>query len=921
MAINQRGHAPGSVDARSLTELADLLPVGVFTTDAEGRCTYVSERWTELSGLAEKAALGRGWIEALFPDDRAAVSRAWHRFAEGPEPLSVEFRFCRPDGKTRWVRAQARAERDEQGRFVGSVGTVTQRTDRRAVISRVTQILERSSEMVAVIDPAGKILWANEAAERELGHERATKFGTSIFDLVHPEDRRRATEGLARVTAEETPAPVNLRIGGADGTWHELEVVATNLLDEPTVRGVALSARDLTERRHLERRVHELEHSFSAAFELSPVGRALVDLHGNWLQVNAPFAAMLGSRPEDLRGRDGIDLVHPDDQRRVRAELARLVAGDVDRATVNTRFVRPDGATVWVRFTVWHVYGDDGQPLYFATDAVDVTEQLTAAAELAAGEEWLRALLEHSSDLIIVLDADLRVSYLSSAAESLVGLPASETMGMTATELVHPDDLELVAARVAGVLAEPGATGRVNCRVRHRDGSYRWVEAVGQNLLDHPAVAGLVINARDITDRVRSDAVLRATQDRFEALVEHASDLITVNDLEGIVTYVSPSSASVLGYEPADLVGTQARDLIHPDDVDRVERTAAEQFARGVPAPIQYRARHRDGSWRDFEAIVTDLIEEPSVLGVVTNARDITDRRFAERRASGLVEILEATNELVVVSDVRGTINYANRSARALLGARERQHVSELSSPTSRERLRGEIMPEVRRRGAWSGELELVDRDGRRFPVAATVQAHRDDDGSVARLATIAHDISELKAAQRRLEFDATHDALTSLPNRALFREIGERALSRARRTSDDLAVLFLDLDGFKLVNDSYGHDIGDLLLGMVARRLREAVRAGDVLARLGGDEFVILCENPRGEHQMLELSERIIETVSQPFAIDGHEVRVGLSIGIAFSQGTEEGIGELVRDADVALYRAKHEGRGRAQVFDESLL
>jgi diguanylate cyclase (GGDEF)-like protein len=202
-----------------------------------------------------------------------------------------------------------------------------------------------------------------------------------------------------------------------------------------------------------------------------------------------------------------------------------------------------------------------------------------------------------------------------------------------------------------------------------------------------------------------------------------------------------------------------------------------------------------------------------------------------------------------------------------------------------------------------------------------TVQAHRDDDGSVARIATIAHDISEMKAAQRRLEFEATHDALTSLPNRALFREIGERALARAGRTSEELAVLFLDLDGFKLVNDSYGHDTGDLLLGMVARRLREAVRAGDVLARLGGDEFVILCENPRGEHQMLELSARIIETVSKPFAIDRHEVRVGLSIGIAFSHGGEEGISGLIRDADIALYRAKHEGRGRARLFSESLV
>jgi diguanylate cyclase (GGDEF)-like protein/PAS domain S-box-containing protein len=596
------------------------------------------------------------------------------------------------------------------------------------------------------------------------------------------------------------------------------------------------------------------------------------------------------------------------------------MAGQVDRVTGDVRFLRADRNTVWGRFTVWYVRGADREPLYFATDVTDVTEQVKAEAERDAAEQRLTALLEHSSDLIIVLDAEGRVTDRSPATKSLSGLPASETMGMAATELVHPDDLDLVAAKLARLLSEPGATETVTCRVRARDGSYRWVEAIGQNLLDHPAVGGLVINTRDITERLENEEALREAQDRFGALVEHASDLITVNDLDGIVTYVSPSSRGVLGYEPSELVGTQARDLMHPDDIQRVEDAAFDQFARGLAEPIRYRARHRDGSWRLIEAVVRDLLDEPSVRGFVTNARDITERDFAERQAAAMVEILEATNELVIVSDPTGAIVSANRSARALLGARERQHVSNLSSEASRERLRTEIMPEVRRRGAWSGELELIDPDGRPIPVAVTVQAHRDEDGNVARIATIAHDISELKAAQRRLEFDATHDPLTHLPNRALFREIGERALARARRTGDEVAVLFLDLDGFKLVNDSYGHDTGDLILGLVARRLQEALRAGDVLARLGGDEFVILCENPRTDQQMLDLSSRIIEAVSQPFPIDGHEVVVGLSIGIALSHGAE-GIGALIRDADIALYRAKHAGRGRAQLFDESLL
>jgi diguanylate cyclase (GGDEF)-like protein/PAS domain S-box-containing protein len=824
--------------------------------------------------------------------------------------------------------------------------------------------------------------------------------------------------------------------------------VSSNLLDEPFLRGIVLIARDLTDRYALQRRVHELEHSFTAAFRHSPVGRGVADLNGRWVQVNVALATMLGQDPADLVAAPGINSVDPAQRDQVWAEFRSLAAGEADSVTVDVCFLRPDGETRWGHFTTWLVVDDDGKPLHYAADVTDVTEvraareaeertrreyealieqssdiisilepdgafrsssaastrvlgyepgyvppgglpgvlhpdDIDAAArafrEIGRGERgpaepWvvrvratdgtyrhletvahdrsndedvrgivlnsrditervqaeetaraaegrLRALLEHSSDVIVLMDADGHIVYVSPANERLFGRARDEVQGSYGLFAIHPDDRSQVIGALQRVLAQPEGRVDVTLRVEHADGTYRHVEAVAQNRVDDPLVRGVVWNIRDITPRLEAIAELHEAQARFAALIHHASDLISVNRLDGVLTYVSPSASGVLGYAPRELLGTQARALIHPDDINRVERTAFEQFARGVVEPIEYRARRNDGSWREVEAIITNLLDEPAVEGIVTNARDVTDRRTAERRALELVEILEATNEIVVMSDPRGSIVYANRSARSLLDVHEGQHVGALSSETSRERLRIEIMPPVRRRGSWSGELELVDPHGNIIPVAATVQAHRDEVGALVRIATVAHDISDLKAAQRRLEFDATHDTLTGLANRALFREISERALALSRRTGEPVAVLFLDLDGFKLVNDSYGHDVGDLLLATVARRVVEAIRAGDVLARLGGDEFVILCERPRSEHQMLELADRIIETVSQPFTIDDREVCVGLSIGIAFSHPKGSGIAELIRDADVALYRAKHEGRGRAWLFDESLL
>jgi len=181
---------------------------------------------------------------------------------------------------------------------------------------------------------------------------------------------------------------------------------------------------------------------------------------------------------------------------------------------------------------------------------------------------------------------------------------------------------------------------------------------------------------------------------------------------------------------------------------------------------------------------------------------------------------------------------------------------------------------------------------------------------------TNAHDIRELKDVQRLLHHQATHDALTGLTNRQLFQELGEQALARADREGTAVAVLFLDLDRFKRVNDTHGHPIGDKLLVEIGHRLRDSVRRGDTVARFGGDEFAICCEHPAGRVEMFELAARVIEALSRPAQIDSITAQVGVSIGIAIGAGARVTIDTLLRDADVALYQAKEQGRGRAVIF-----
>jgi diguanylate cyclase (GGDEF)-like protein/PAS domain S-box-containing protein len=297
-------------------------------------------------------------------------------------------------------------------------------------------------------------------------------------------------------------------------------------------------------------------------------------------------------------------------------------------------------------------------------------------------------------------------------------------------------------------------------------------------------------------------AEARRSEARFRSLVQHSSDVIAVLDGDATVRFASPSVERLFGYPPESLVGTRLLDVLHPDDA--AEATAFLSGLAGEPgatARVAWRLRHPDGSWLNVESVATNLLSEPNVAGIVVNARDVTDRTKLEAQ----------------------------------------------------------------------------------------------------------------------LAYQAFHDPLTQLANRALFRDRVEHALARAGRSPEHVAVLFLDLDQFKAVNDTRGHAAGDQLLVQVAGRLLNATRGSDTVARLGGDEFALLIENVQHARDELIVAERILKAMTRPVAIGAAEVVIGCSIGIASAQDGETAE-ELLRNADVAMYRAKQGGRGGFAVFEPEM-
>jgi len=418
------------------------------------------------------------------------------------------------------------------------------------------------------------------------------------------------------------------------------------------------------------------------------------------------------------------------------------------------------------------------------------------------------------------------------------------------------------------------------------------------------------------------------TERRFKALVQHAADMIVVTDADGRLTYVSPSFEEHLGYAPSYATSLLGDDLAHPDDFRQVtEKFGATPLGAGETLACELRIRAADGSWHWFEITVSDLLHDPDVAGVVSNLHEITDRKASEAALAEAEERFrtsfdEAPIGMILVSQA-GRILRANRAFGEIVGRHQEEltglTATELTHPDDREvssswtkrLLAGEV-------SNYQIEKRYLHADGRAVWASLHASFVRDPDGNPLYAIGQIEDITERRAMSALMAHAAIHDPLTDLPNRVLFTDRLELALARTLRSSRHVAVVFLDLDHFKLINDSMGHDRGDQLLRAVAERIRTSVRPGDTVARFGGDEFTILFEDVADAASAREAADRTLAALTQPFELDDGEVFVSASVGVALSTTGHDTPALLLRNADAAMYRAKERGRAGIELYDQ---
>ena len=435
-----------------------------------------------------------------------------------------------------------------------------------------------------------------------------------------------------------------------------------------------------------------------------------------------------------------------------------------------------------------------------------------------------------------------------------------------------------------------------------------------------------VVGRRAARTVAQVNDILERSEARFRAMVRDSNDIMAIVDTRGPTRLRQPATERILGFDTDRLVGTSIFDLVHAEDQTAV--TAGLDLTRsGMEAErLEIRLRGVDDEWHLMEAVTTNLLDDPAVEGFVISARDLTERRRAEadlREAQeGFRSAFEYAPIGMALTAIDGNLFRVNRALVQILGRGERELLGSsavaLCHPEDRDAFREAMTRLVQGRAASSQvDQRYLHHDGHPVWVSVSASLVRDLDGKPLYFVSQIEDITERRASDEALAHQAIHDPLTGLPNRLLFRQRLERELAHATQRNQRIAVLFLDLDRFKDVNDSLGHSAGDRLLVAVADRLGAAMGPTDIVARFGGDEFTVLCQNVTSEETAELMAERIAQAIAVPVALVEGEVFVTASIGITLSGNDTDTPETLLRNADAAMYRAKELGRDRSHLFE----
>ena len=613
------------------------------------------------------------------------------------------------------------------------------------------------------------------------------------------------------------------------------------------------------------------------------------------------------------------NIIHPADLTRTEAYCHRETRAKRDHS-VDYRVITADGRCLWVRDIVSLI--EHGHEPVLRGLMIDISEAKRTEEALQLSEQKFASVFQQCPDILVIARfSDGCLLEVNKAFEDQIGLSAAQVLGKTATEL-----------NIWGIDdAGPDLLHRVQTTsIRNLEMSFRrsngqaFTGLISAEPFQLDMVEAIVVVVRDITQLKETQQQLQTSEEKF-AKAFHASPdgLLLSRQRDGLLIEFNEGFSRLTGFTAATSIDQTALELgIWVDLNERkhlLELMRRDGFVRDFICHI----RRADGLIR-----LCELSSRPLPIGdeacMLTIARDITERQLMQEKLQQAATVFESTAEGVLITDTRQNIIAVNRAFSEITGYSEAEALGQtprlLASGLHDSAFYAAMWHQLTSHGHWQGEISNRRKSSELYPSWLTISAVRNRENVVTHFVAVFADISSLKLAQARLDYQAHHDPLTGLPNRTLFENRLQAALNGHQQTGKQGAVLFLDLDRFKHINDSLGHPVGDLLLKGIALRLKEQLRDIDTVARLGGDEFIILLPGLQHEGDAEHLANKLLACFTPPFQAGEHEFFISASIGTSLYPQDGTDVATLVKNADAAMYRSKAKGRNRVECYTRDL-
>jgi diguanylate cyclase (GGDEF)-like protein/PAS domain S-box-containing protein len=785
--------------------------------------------------------------------------------------------------------------------------------------ARYRTIVETAQEGIWQIDAAGNTSFVNQKMADMLGYPLAAMQGQPLFTFMDDEGKALAARNIER-RRQGIAEQHEFKFMRKDGieVWTLLSTVPlTN--SEGSYTGAIAFVTDITERRRTEQALRESEAQLRSVITVMAEGVVMQDAAARILTCNPAAEQILGLNRKQLMGLSAFDprwrAVHEDATPFLPEEHPAVVTlrSGQPQQNIIMGVHKPDGSLNWISINSQPLLATGNAQLHGVVVSFhDITARKRAEQAQAQSEASYHALLENANMGILVNNGADYV-YANPRIQTLLGYSFAELCQAGIRGLVHPEEFAKVSQRFQERLTGGIAPGIFETRFVAKNGRSIPVEitATRTHWLGESAVLSVV---QDISDRKQLNQALQDSEQRFRILSEVSFEGIFIHD-QGKIIDVNPTLAGLLGYTLGELQQLTVFDLVVPEQYGLVRQSMQQSYA----TPLEITAVRKDGTTLMVEVYGKPLIYHGRPMRVVS-VRDMSARLRSEAEMRKLSSALQQTADTVLITNRSGTIEYSNPAFEKatgythaeVLGQNPRllksdKHGAAFYQQLWRTILAGEVFTEI-----------FINRrkDASLFYEEKTITPLKDSLGRVTHFVATGKDVTERMQTQERLQYMAQHDALTELPNRTLLLDRVNNSIARARWRNRQVAVLFVDLDRFKTINDSLGHEVGDQLLRQLGKRFNGCVREGDTVARFGGDEFVILLDDIASVGDVGAVGQKILETLQSPFVVERQNLYITASIGISLYPGDGQDSTTLLKNADIAMYRAKELGKNTYQFY-----